>query len=262
MRPHVEVERDGAVSVVRLARPDARNAITKQMLCLLEDAWVAIDADDGVRAVVLAGEGATFSAGGDLKDLDADDPDGTFAARFASDDDLPYRALLRTRKLSKPVVAAIDGPAVGGGMELAMGADIRVASRSATFGVPEARRGLFPSGFTVRLPRLVGEANARYLLLTGRTIDAAEAHRIGFVATLVEEGGAFEAALGVAREIAANAPLSVAATRTAMDELRTLPEQEAFARETEIGRPVMASADVLEGIRAFVERREPRFEGR
>jgi enoyl-CoA hydratase len=262
-QPHLLVEQEGPVAVLRLNRPKALNAITYQMLCLLDDAWNTIECEDEVLVVVVTGAGEAFCSGGDLKAMDAGDPDGTWSARFSSDPGLPFRAILRDRSISKPIIAAVEGPAVAGGMELLQATDIRIAGESATFGLPEVRRGLFPlGGSTVRLPRQLAHADAMYLLLTGDLIDANEAHRIGLVNNVVPDGGALPQALEIARMIAANAPVAVRAVKRSVRAAAGLPEDEALAVELEIGGSIHGTRDAQEGIQAFADKRKPRYRGR
>jgi enoyl-CoA hydratase len=263
MAAHLTVEKQGHVTVVTLDRPEARNAYSPEMLARLADAWAAIDADAEVRAAILTGAGGHFCAGADLKWMAAGwGSDPVYGPRFRDDPQLAWRALLRGHGLKKPLVAAIEGSAIAGGTELVLGTDIRVAAAGARFGLAEARWGLFPlGGSTVRLPRQVPRTVALELLLTGRTIAADEALRMGLVGRVVPDGQALAEARAIAEQIAANGPLAVQAIKRAVVETADLPEPEALARELAIGQPVFATADAQEGPRAFVEKRKPRFRG-
>ncbi|WP_190131498.1 crotonase/enoyl-CoA hydratase family protein [Streptomyces mashuensis] len=256
---HLTVERTDATLVLTLNRPEARNALSPPMLVALYDAWLAADADDTVRSVVLTGAGGAFCSGMDLKALAAGGPaEGPWRARFKADPDLHWKAMLRHHRPRKPVIAAVEGPCVAGGTEILQGTDIRIAGRSATFGLYEVRRGLFPlGGSTVRLPRQIPRTHAMEMLLTGRPYTAEEAGRIGLVGRVVPDGTALGAALETAALINANAPLAVEAVKASVYATADLPEDEALRRELAIGRPVFDTADAAEGTRAFTEKRPP-----
>ena len=190
----------------------------------------------------------------------ADDP---WAARFKQDKDLHWKALLRSYRLKKPLVAAVEGTAVGGGTEILQATDVRVASESAKFGLTEARWGLFPlGGSTVRLRRQIPYTQAMEILLTGKTFPAAEALRIGLVGRVVPEGQALVEARRVAEQIAQNGPLAVQAIKRSVQETEGLPEREALEKELAIGWPILSTDDAKEGPRAFLEKRKPEFKAR
>jgi enoyl-CoA hydratase len=176
---------------------------------------------------------------------------------------LAWKALLRHHRLTKPLIAAVEGYAVAGGTEILQATDIRVAGEGATFGVVEATRGLFPlGGSTVRLRRQIGYTKAMELLLTGATISATEAERIGLIGRVVRDGEALDTALQIADRVARNAPLAVQAVKRSVQATEGLPEEEALKIELEIGLPIFGTDDAKEGTRAFKEKREPRYEGR
>jgi enoyl-CoA hydratase len=261
--PHVLIEREGHVVTVVMNRPAARNAMDAELLARLADAWTMIDADPEVRVAILTGAGGHFSAGSDLKAMAAGWGDGPFAARFKEDPDLHWKAFLRHYRLAKPLIAAVEGIAAGGGTEILEATDLRVAGRSARFGLTEARWGMFPlGGSTVRLARQIPRPLAMEMLLTGRLVGAEEALRFGLLNRVVDDGGARAAAMELANQIAANGPLAVQAIKRSVVECAELPEREALARELQIGQPVFATEDAKEGPRAFVEKRSPRFQGR
>jgi enoyl-CoA hydratase len=171
--------------------------------------------------------------------------------------------LLKGRRLTKPLIAAVEGPAIAGGTEILQATDIRVAGESARFGVSEARWGLFPlGGSAVRLPRQIPYTVAAELLLTGRHITAAEALSIGLIGHVVPDGQALTKALELADMIAANGPLAVQAILRTMRETETMPENEAFAIEAKHGMRVFLSADAKEGPAAFAAKRQPNFQGK
>jgi enoyl-CoA hydratase len=256
--PHALTERRGHVLIVTMNRPEVRNALSGPMLALLREAWDQVDGDPGIRACVLTGAGGAFCAGADLKAMSRAHPGDSTDGWDAS----VIEPLLKGRRLTKPLIAAVEGAAVAGGTEILQAADIRVAGESARFGVPEARWGLFPlGGSAVRLPRQIPYTAAADLLLTGRQISAAEAREIGLIGRVVPDGQALATALEIAAKIAANGPVAVRAILRAIRETEGLPEAEAFAVEARIGMAVFASEDAKEGPRAFAEKREPVFRG-
>lgn len=252
--PTVLTERRDGVLVVTLNRPERRNAIDLPTAQLLERIVDAFEADDEARVMVLAGAGGTFSAGMDLK--------AAAAGQFALTDKrgpLGISAL----PIAKPVIAAVEGPALAGGCELALAADLIVASRDSVFGIPEPKRGLVAAAggvlrLTERLPRNV----AMELALTGNPMPAVRLAELGLVNRIAEPGAALDAALALAEEIVANAPLSVAQSRRIVLESPGWAPEEAFAKQTEIAAVAVTSADAQEGIAAFAEGRTPRWQGR
>jgi enoyl-CoA hydratase len=261
---HLQVEQIGHTLVVTMNRPEAKNALSSAMLAGMADAWERLNADDDLRSAVLTGAGGSFCTGMDLKaaadDSGAPNP---YADRWAADPDLHWKALLRHLRLRKPLIAAVEGHAVAGGTEILQATHVRVAGESATFGVFEARRGLFPvGGSTVRLQRQIGYTAALEMLLTARAYTAAEALAIGLIGHVVPDGQALSTALELAELINANGPLAVEAILQSVQETASMPEAEALAREFEIGWPVFATADAKEGPRAFAEKRDPVWQRR
>ena len=256
--PHALVERRGHVLIVTMNRPAARNALSGPMMELMRQAWDTVDGDPGIRVCVLTGAGGAFCAGADLKAMTSSHPGDRFQG---GDLDVSViEPLLKGRRLTKPLIAAVEGPAVAGGTEILQACDIRVAGASARFGVSEARWGLFPlGGSAVRLPRQIPYTVAADLLLTGRHITAAEALSIGLIGHVVPDGQALEAALEIAAVIAANGPVAVRAILRVIRETEGMAENEAFALEAKVGMAVFASEDAKEGPRAFAEKRRPQF---
>jgi enoyl-CoA hydratase len=259
--PHALIERRGHVLIVTMNRPQARNALSGPMMELMRQAWDTVDSDPEIRVCVLTGAGGAFCAGADLKAMTSSHPGDRFQG---GDLDVSViEPLLKGRRLTKPLIAAVEGPAVAGGTEILQACDIRVAGASARFGVSEARWGLFPlGGSAVRLPRQIPYTVAADLLLTGRHITAAEALSIGLIGHVVPDGQALEAALEIAAAIAANGPVAVRAILRVIRETEGMAENEAFALEAKVGMAVFASEDAKEGPRAFAEKRQPRFRDR
>jgi enoyl-CoA hydratase len=257
-QPHALIERRGHVLIVTMNRPEARNALSAPMMELMRQAWDLTDSDPGIRVCVLTGAGGAFCAGADLKAMTSAHPGDRFRA---GDMDLSViEPLLKGRRLSKPLIAAVEGAAIAGGTEILQACDIRVAGESARFGISEARWGLFPlGGSAVRLPRQIPYTVAADLLLTGRHITAAEALSVGLIGHVVPDGQALTRALEIAAEIAANGPVAVRAILQVIRETEGMPENEAFGYEAKAGMAVFASEDAKEGPRAFAEKRRPQF---
>lgn len=259
--PDCLVEQDGHVLVVTMNRPSARNALSAEMMSIMREAWDRVDADPSIRVGVLTGAGGAFCAGADLKAMAGEHPGDSVSS--GSWDPSVIEPLLKGRRLTKPLVAAVEGPAIAGGTEILQATDIRVAGASARFGVAEARWGLFPlGGSAVRLARQIPYTLAADLLLTGRHITAEEARSLGLIGHVVPDGEALSRALEIARVIAGNGPLAVQAILRTMRVTEGLPEHEAFAVEARLGMAVFASEDAREGPAAFAEKRKPEFHGR
>ncbi|MDP9101382.1 MAG: crotonase/enoyl-CoA hydratase family protein [Actinomycetota bacterium] len=261
---HLLVEKADHVLVLRMHRPEAKNAFSPNMLARMAEAWQRADADEDVRCVILTGSDDVFCAGADLKAMGRDPaPGDEYAKRFKEDAGLAWVALLRHYRLTKPLIAAVEGPAIAGGTEILQATDIRVAGESATFGVAEVRRGLFPlGGSTVRLRRQIPYTLAAEMLLTGKTISAAEALAYGLIGHVVPDGTALAKAREIAALVCANGPVAVRSVKRSLQETEGLPEEEALKVELEIGMHVFATEDAKEGPRAFAEKRAPNFVGR
>ncbi|GAB3489278.1 crotonase/enoyl-CoA hydratase family protein [Amycolatopsis cihanbeyliensis] len=258
--PHALLEQRGHTLIVTMNRPRARNALTGEMLSIMAEAWDRVDEDPKVRCCVLTGAGGAFCAGADLKSMSRNSPSGAFER--GSFDPSRIDGLLKGRRLTKPLIAAVEGPAIAGGTEILQGTDIRVAGESAKFGVSEARWGLFPlGGSAVRLPRQIPYTLAADILLTGRHLTAAEARDIGLIGHVVGDDTALERALEIADQIAANGPLAVRAILRTMRDTEGMHEEEAFKLDAQYGVGVFTSQDAKEGPRAFAEKRTPHFTG-
>ena len=250
MANEILTETHGRVRVITLNRPDARNAIDSALALALEAAIEALDADDDLTAGVLTGAGGGFSAGMDLK-------------AFAKEG-MPkgFGEFLRDGA-QKPLIAAVEGFAVAGGLEIALACDLIVAARGVKLGIPEVKRGLFAAGGGLfRLPNRIPYAVAMELALTGEPIGAEKAQEVGLVSRIAEPGQALEAALALAGEIAKNAPLAVAASKQVLRDSRGLTEEDAWALQAPLTGKVFGSEDAKEGPRAFAEKREPNWQGR
>jgi enoyl-CoA hydratase len=274
-QPHLLTERRGHVLIVTMNRPHARNALSGPMLALMRQAWDEVDQDPGIRACVLTGAGGAFCAGADLKAMARDHPGDRFSGGTSNgaaaagaggagrQDMTVLEPLLKGRRLTKPLIAAVEGPAIAGGTEILQATDIRVAGESARFGISEARWGLFPlGGSAVRLTRQIPYTIAADLLLTGRHITAAEARDIGLIGHVVPDGQALPRALEIADQVAANGPVAVRAILETIRVTEGLPENEAFKLEAALGMSVFTSEDAKEGPRAFAEKRTPQFHDR
>lgn len=255
-----------AVAIVTLNRPERLNAMDAEMAVRLIDAFDQLRDDAAIRAVILTGAGTkAFCAGGDL---DAVIPLMTGARAAATEWEKRWLAIRASggpfkTDVGKPMIAAVNGHAVAGGMELVMNCDIRVAVPHATFGIPEVKVGLFPGGgSTVRLPRQIPYAHAMHALLTGEPFSAEAALAQGFLNAVVAPDDLMGRAMQIADRIAANGPLAVQAVRASARACTGLPEPEALALEAEYSARVHETYDAVEGPRAFLERRPPLFEGR
>jgi enoyl-CoA hydratase len=260
--PDLLADRVDHVVVVTMNRPQARNAFTPQMLAGMADAWRMIDDHPDVRVAILTGAGGAFCAGADLKAMNAQQGDDPGGQRMRDGAEIAWRALLRHHRLTKPLIAAVEGYAVAGGTEILLATDIRIAGAGARFGLAEVTRGLFPlGGSTVRLRRQIPYTRAMEILLTGETLTATEAADVGLIGRVVPDGSALAEAMRVAERIAANGPVAVQAVLRSVRATEGLPEEDALKVELEIGIPVFGTEDAREGTRAFREKRPPRFTG-
>jgi len=252
----VGVERDGAVALVELRRPP-HNYFDVALIGALADAFEALEADRACRAIVLCAQGSAFCAGANFANREATPPQ-----RSARAINPLYGEALRLFACAKPVVAAVHGPAVGGGLGLALVADFRITCAEARFSANFNRLGFHPGfGLSVTLPRLVGVQQAALLLYTGRRIDGAQAQRIGLADELVPQDQVRPRALELAREIALSAPIAVQATRATLRAGLVEQIRSAVAHESAQQNAHFKTADFKEGVAAMAARREPQFKG-
>ena len=264
--PDAIVERDDHVMVITMNRPKRLNALSGAMLVRMYDAYVEASEDPDIRAIIVTGAGGNFCAGADLRamsgDADDTDPEIDVQARQDADPGLAYKALLRTYRPTKPIIAAVEGVAIAGGTEILQAMEIRVAGESARFGVSEARWSLYPmGGSAVRLRRQIPFTQAAEILLTGKHVTAAEALQMGLIGSVVPDGQALDRAREIAATIAENGPLAVQAILRTLHETDGMTEQEALDHEYEYGLAVFRSDDAKEGPKAFAEKRKPKFTG-
>lgn len=245
----VRVERRGAILIVTLNRPQARNAVNRAVSQAVAAAIDLLDGEPDLRVGIITGAGGYFSAGMDLKAFLRGESPRIEGRGFAGLTEAPP---------TKPLIAAVDGPALAGGFEIALAADLIVASSTAVFGLPEVRRGLVAAaGGLTRLPARLPRAVALELILTGRSATATELQHHGLVNRVVPDGQALEAAVELALDIAANGPLAVRASKRVVDEAPSWAQDEMFTRAREIVMPVFDTDDAREGAAAFAERRTP-----
>ena len=255
------IEQRGHTLIVTMNRPESRNALSGEMLAIMVEAWDRVDSDPDIRVCVLTGAGGYFCAGMDLKAATKAPPGDSF--RDGSYDPSRIDGLLKGRRLTKPLIAAVEGPAIAGGTEILQGTDIRVAGESAKFGISEAKWSLYPmGGSAVRLVRQIPYTIACELLLTGRHITATEALEMGLIGHVVPDGQALDKALEIAEVISNNGPLAVQAILRSIRETEGMHENDAFKIDTKIGIEVFLSEDAKEGPMAFKEKRAPQFKMR
>jgi enoyl-CoA hydratase len=255
MRMVIERERRGRIEILTIARPEARNAVNGDVAQEMEAALDDLEADDDVWAVVVTGQGPVFSAGADLKAIAAGRGLELVTKRGGFGG-------ITQREFPKPLIAAVNGPALAGGFEIVLSCDLVVAADDAVFGLPEVKRGLFAAaGGLLRLPKRVPLALATEIAITGDTIDAERAHALGLVNRVVPREQVLDEALALAGRIAENAPLSVRNSLRMVREAGDLSEQDAWRRSGELGGEVGRSNDAIEGATAFAEKRAPNWTG-
>ncbi len=261
----IRSETRGQVLLITMDRPDARNALNLEMSRALIEIWEKFRSASALRVAVLTGAGdKAFCAGADLKEIAAFHAGVSPIQRREMGEREPgLGGITRNLDVGKPVIAAINGHCLAGGLEIALACDLRVACESATFGLPEVKRGIIPgAGGTQRLPRMLPHAVAMEMLLTGEPIDAQTALHMGLLNRVVPRNKLLDTALSLAERIAGNGPLAVQAARQAALRGLHLPLEEGFRLEQFHAEPVRQSRDAKEGVQAFIDKREPVFEGR
>src|ERR687892_939253 len=252
----VELEHRGPYAVIKINRPEARNAINGEVAQGIENAIDTIEADDSVWVGILTGVPPVFSAGADLKEINAGNAANLQTERGG------FAGIVQ-RERTKPIIAAVDGPALAGGTEIVLACDLVVASTSATFGIPEVKRSLVAgAGGLFRLGRKLPLNIAMELAVTGDPITAEVAHHHGLVNRLVEPGQALDTAVALAEQICANAPVAVRESRKVVIEATHAPDEVGWKMSMEAMAAAMRSDDFREGLEAFIEKRPPRGRGR
>jgi enoyl-CoA hydratase len=252
----VSYEQRGPFAVIKINRPEARNAVNAAVAQGIEEAIDQIEADDSIWVGIITGEPPVFCAGADLKEINSGNAAGLSTARggFAG---------FAQRERTKPIIAAVDGPALAGGTEIVLASDLVVASTNATFGIPEVKRSLVAAaGGLFRLGRKIPLNVAMELTLTGDPIDATRAHHFGLVNRLVEPGQALDAAIALAEQICANAPVAVRESRKIVLEATNAPDDVGWKMSIAGMAAAMSSEDFSEGLTAFIEKRPPVWKGR
>ena len=264
----IEFEYSDHIATVTINRPDARNAMNPEVFVRLYDAFHEIESNNDIRVAIITGTGdKAFCAGADLGRLiplmnGVRQPEDEWDNRWVNEVN-KQGTYLMGRDTVKPVIAAINGHAIAGGMELVQGTDIRISVAEAKFGVQEVKWALFPAGgSTVRLPRQIPYAKAMELLLTGDLITAEEALKCGFLNYVVEPAELMNKAMQIAEKLAANGPMAVQAIRKSAREVWGRPEEEALKLESTYSAPVFQTEDAIEGPKAFMEKRVPVYKGR
>jgi enoyl-CoA hydratase len=252
----VDFEQRGPFAVITINRPDARNAVNADVANGIEAAIDQIEEDDGTWVGIITGVPPVFCAGADLKEINSGNAGGLSTKRggFAG---------ITMRERSKPIIAAVDGPALAGGTEIVLSCDLVVASTTAQFGIPEVKRSLVAgAGGLFRLGRKIPMNIAMELTLTGDPIDASRAHGFGLVNRLVEPGQALDEAVRLAEQICANAPIAVRESRKIVLEATNAPDDVGWRMSAEGMAKAMSSEDLQEGLMAFIEKRPPQWKGR
>jgi enoyl-CoA hydratase len=260
MEPYstIRFEKREGIGYLILNRPEVRNAFNQVMIDEIQDALKRIDKDFGIRVLIITGEGKAFQAGADIAEL----------SRMKPMDILRWnegivRINASIEKLRQPVIAAINGAAMGGGLELAVSCTLRIMAENAKLGLPEVKLGIIPgTGGTQRLPRLIGKGKAAELLLTGDAIGAREAYEMGLVNKVVPDGEAVKAAEEMAHRIMQNAPIAIEMAKDALEIGKDLPLEHAVQYSQKNCVTCFSTEDMKEGTAAFLEKRKPQFKGR
>jgi enoyl-CoA hydratase len=252
----IDFERRGPVAIITIRRPEVRNAVDRAVAEGIERAVDRLESNDELFVGVLAAEGPAFCVGADIGAVAAGDGEGMFTERGG------FGGLVQ-RSRTKPLIAAVEGSALGGGLELVLACDLAVGSTTSVFGLPEVKRSLIPAGGGLfRLPQAIGAKVGQEMILTGDPIDATRAYQLGLLNRLVDPGRALDAAVSLAVRVASNAPLAVRESMRVAQAAFGVPESELWRLTGEAAARVAQSDDFLEGPRAFVDRRTPVWQGR
>ena len=258
----IRVSQEGSAGIIRLFRPERRNALTDTMLVEIRTVMHEWELDKAVFAVVLTGDETSFCAGGDVSGTASSDMAAFEKYRYRYTQSVWHQFMRFFENYTKPVIAAVEGHALGGGLELVLRCDFAVGSETALLGLTEAKLGLFPIlGGAWALTRAVGERKARELSYTGRKIGADEALALGLVNQVVPAGGAVAKAVEIVDEMASNAPLSVMALKQAINRAHRQTYEEALNSGGDLSALLMFSEDRKEGLQAFLQKRKPDFKG-
>jgi enoyl-CoA hydratase len=254
----IRLDRKDGIGYLTLNRPDVRNAFNQEMIDELRDALRCIDRDEEIRVLIVTGAGRAFQAGADIAELSVMSPMDILRWNEGI-----VRINADLEKLRQPVIAAINGPAMGGGLELAISCTLRVIVESAKMALPEVKLGIIPgTGGTQRLPRLIGKGRAAELLLTGGVVNAPDALDMGLVNKVAPDGKVVEAAEELARRIMANAPIAVEMAKDALEIGKDLPLEHAVQYSQKNCVTCFSTEDMKEGMTAFLEKREAHFKGK
>jgi len=252
------VEKSDGIEIISLNRPKAFNALNWQVVSELEEAVGEAERSDSVKVIIITGSGRAFAAGADITDFAGKDGEGMFSITHHD-----HECFLKIMCCTKPIIAAINGPALGGGLELAMSCHIRVASETAIFGLPEISLGAIPGGGgTQLLPRLIGKGAALYHMLTGENISAPEAYRLGLIDKIVPQDKLMVTATAIARVITQKAPIAARLILEAVNKGLELDLASSLKIEEELWRKCGDTEDFQEGVKAFMEKRPVVFKGR
>jgi enoyl-CoA hydratase/carnithine racemase len=248
-------EKDKNIAVLKINRPKALNALSREIVDLLDDKIEMLKKDKDIRVLILTGDN-NFAAGADIANMVEKTPEEAKAFLFTS-------TFTKLENLEIPTIAAICGYALGGGLELALACDLRIASEDAKLGLPEINLGIMPgAGGTVRLPRLIGEAKAKELIYLGGRLTASEAYQYGIVNKVVPNEELMTEALKMAEKLAAKAPLALRAAKESIRFGADKSKEEALQNESEAWSGLFASEDQKEGMQAFIEKRRPKYQGK
>ena len=254
----IRVEKREGIGYLILNRPEVRNAFNQEMIDEIRDALSLIDKDEEIGVLIITGEGKAFQAGADITELSLMKPMDLLRWNEGI-----VRINAALEKLRQPVIAAINGAAMGGGLELAISCTLRVVSESAKMALPEVKLGIIPgAGGTQRLPRLIGKGRAAELMLTGEMIDAQEALRIGLVNQVVPHGEAVKGAEALAQKLMVNAPIAVEMAKDALEVGKDLPLEHAVQYSQKNCVTCFSTEDMKEGVSAFLEKRKANFKGK